>query len=226
MIVLLARAQLTSLRSVSTGSTAPGRVGRGIQPQQADVAGRGQRAVRAQQLCAGQPGAHLVRRIRQLGDRHRVGAGQPQLERQAGDRLLGADGRDHRLRVQPADLVRAVQPPRVRPAQRQGALRRRVAGEVAAVGERGAHRPRHPVHRRADGQVDQPAGVGGGPFLQIPQLVPGSTAGSRDCQSTPTAQCSAIGGSAATNGSSRWILPTRDAPPGEPSSSKKSTLAR
>ena len=125
----------------------------------------------------------------------------------------------------PLHLVGAGQPPRVRLAQREGALGRRVAREVAAVGERAAHRPRNPVHRRADGQVDQPVRMCGGPLLQIAQLVP-RIGGQPGFPADAHGQFSAIGGSAATIGSSRWILPTRDAPPGEPSSSKKSTFAR
>ena len=77
----------------------------------------------------------------------------------------------------------------------------RVTGDVPAAARHG---------RRSDGRLT----LTGRPDI------PGG-------RSSRTGQFSSpIGGSAATNGSSLLILPTLDAPPGEPRSSKKSTFAR
>src|SRR5262249_996805 len=118
----------------------------------------------------------------------------------------------------------AVQPPGGRVAQLGGPRGQRVAGRVGGRRQRVLDDRWHRVDRRADRQVNGAAGEGAGLVPQRRQFVPGilrgAVGGGHPCSALTS------GGSAATTGWSLPTLPTLDAPPGEPSSSKKSTLTR
>ena len=117
-------------------------------------------------------------------------------------------------------VERAGEPPGGRRTQLGGTRGQRVAGRVGGRDERVLDDRGHRVNRGAHGQVNRPAGEGAGLLRDRGELVPG-VLGEPCGEGHSSAAC---GGSAATSGWSLPILPTLDAPPGEPSSSKKSTL--
>ncbi len=100
-------------------------------------------------------------------------------------------------------------------------VRGRVAGVVGGgAAERRAHDVGHRVDGGADREVDDPPGVRLGQRAVRGQRVPGEV-GKGD-RSHSSCCC---GGRLLAGSTSKSDLPTFEAPPGEPSSSKKSTLA-
>src|SRR6185437_15884908 len=99
----------------------------------------------------------------------------------------------------------------------RGGVTRLVGGRAC---ERCAHDGGNRVDGRADRQVDDAAGVRRREGLVLGERVPGEI-GKREL---PHSSC-CCGGRLSAGSTSRSTLPTFDAPPGEPSSSKKSTLA-
>src|SRR5262249_12828619 len=124
----------------------------------------------------------------------------------------------------------AAQPSRGRLTQPRGAVRLGIPGAVGGRGERLARHRGNRVDGRADGQVGDPVRVSLRELLVRCQPIPREVR-QRDQEIPPvsgrarTQWSSACGGSAATTGWSLSILPTFEAPPGDPSSSKNSTLA-
>ena len=111
------------------------------------------------------------------------------------------------------------------PGDRLAQLGRAVRGRVARhvrgrAGERVAHHGGDGVHRGADREVDDPAGVSRGERLVGGEGVPGEVG---EVQSPHSSWF--MGGRSLIHCGSAATLPTLDAPPGEPSSSKKSTFA-
>jgi len=182
-------------------------------------AGRRER-VRGHRVGARQPGADVVGRVGQLRVDDDVPGPAAEQRRQRGDELLGADQREHGVRVD-ADPVAAGQPSGRRLTQRRGAVGGRVPGSVGGRPERVLHHLRDRVHGRARGQVHDPVRMGPGFLAVRGEQIPGEPG--QPCGEGQLA--SPCGGSAATMGWSLLIFPTLEAPPGEPSSLKNSTFA-
>ena len=167
-----------------------------------------------------------------------VARSQAQLRGQRGDQLLGADHRQHALDTELGHAVPAGQPvdrclPGLDPPDR-GGVARRVGRRLEGTAD--------DVRRRVDGgpdrQVDDPVGMGACLLGVRRELVPGKVGqamrhGNRDFETALArllnhrcghSSCS-WGGSAATSSWSWSISPSLAAPPGEPRSSKKWTLA-
>ena len=213
---------------------------RGVQHPAGGVAGRvhpqqGRRRVQPVEIVGtvdqhgvgahqgGADGVGGVGQWRQADDGVRA---EVEVQGQGADRLLEPDDRQHRLQRHRRDAVGAVEPVGVGLPQVGAADGERVAGRVALV-HQGAlrHRGRR-VDRRSDRQVDHRTVERGRatPNLRHPGLhrhrepvgEPGARVGQWSCS---------CGSRAATIGWSWSISPILAAPPGEPISSKKPTLA-
>lgn len=150
-----------------------GRVGRRVQPEQPNPRGVQLRDVLVlDRFGAAEPGADLVGRVGEPRVGHLVTGAQAELPGQPGHQLLGADGRQHRGRL---DLGAAAPPQPVgdRRAQLQRPPDGRVAGGVGRGRQRLLDQLRDRVHRRAHGEVAQPVRVGQRRRLVGLQLVPG-----------------------------------------------------
>ena len=207
----------------------PGRVGRRVQPDQGrpGVPQLGQ-VVGGDRRAPGQRRAHRVRRVGHGREDDQVTGPEPEQGGQPGHQLLGPDHRQRGLRGQPGRPPAAAQVPDDGGPQLRGARRERVARTVRRLGQRPLPDLRGRVDRGADGQVDDAVGMGLRPGLGPGEGVPGKV---REVGRAATADrrgrhssCS-CGGSAAISGWSLSITPIFAAPPGEPRSSKKSTLA-
>ena len=112
--------------------------------------------------------------------------------------------------------------------QRRGAPGLRVARRVPRGAQGLADRRRHRVDRRPDRQVDHAVRVAAGDGRGGGQAVPRKVRQRGEAHphaDGPSRAHSPCGGSAGTGPTSRSTLPTLEAPPGDPSSSKKSTFA-
>ena len=248
------RAQATTLRRCSAGSTWPVGLDGRVHPDQRGPLRARARAGRpsAVRLGPGQPGPHVVGGVGQLGEDDHVARADPEQRRQPGDELLGADRGSTSRRVD-GDPVPAPQPARRRLAQPRRPVGRRIAGAVGGLGQRAPDdaaapgprgcRPRgrrsRPgcaaplLVRRAAGPTGSPAARSRFPVRHVrrPADARAAPCARRRPAARSPAACgpasvsSACGGSAATIGWSLSILPTLEAPPGEPRSSKNSTFA-
>ncbi len=205
-----------------------GRVGRRVEPDQR----RGLRAERGQRVGghgagAGQRRADLVRRVGQRRVDDQVGRTEPEMGREGGDQLLGADRRDHAVQPEPGDAVPAGEPVDARLPRLGAPDRERVAGRVGGGAQRLLHDRRGRVDRRTDREVDDAVGVRPSPLGVGRQLVPGEVREPRGDAGGHSWFCHSWfwGGRPAMNGWSWSISPILAAPPGEPRSSKKFTLA-
>ncbi len=216
------RAQLLHAQDV------PGGVRRRVEPDQAHVAavGPGGDVVGRQRRRSGQASADVIGGVGNLRVHDDVARAQSQQGRQPGDELLRADRRQDRGRVETGHATTSREPRRHGLPEGGGPLRRRVPRRVSGVRERPADRLRRRVDRRADRQVDDAVGVRPRPLGVGRQGVPGKVrqTGREQAHSRQTAGI--CGGSAAMIGWSWSISPSLAAPPGEPSTSKNSTLAR
>ena len=198
-----------------------GRVGRRVDPDQAYPRIRAERGERVgpDHRGAGQLDPHLVRGVADRRDRHDVTRADPEQRRQPGHQLLRADRRQHADRA--GGTARRGHPRGDGCSQRGRARRQRIARSVGRVGQRGADQRRDRVDRRTDRQVHDAVRVCRGHRLRRLEQIPGEVGQlgrQRHC-----GQCSfRSGGCAATNDASLSILPTLEAPPGEPKSSKNS----
>ena len=157
------RAQATTLRRCSTGSTRP--VGLDGEFSHSSAGRRGPSAVslsRPHELAPGQQRADGVGRVRDLGKTTRSPAADPEQRRQPGDELLGADAsaarRPGRRYAEPARQPvgeRLTQLGRTR--RRSGSRARPRPGP-----QRVLHDGRDRIDGRADGEVDDPVRVRGG----------------------------------------------------------------
>ena len=186
-------------------------------------------------LRAGQRRAHLVRRVGQRGDRRRGRpAPRPRWSGSDADQLLGADHGQHPVQAEPGDAEPAGQPveaglPGVLPADRDAGSpaspRRRAAPRwtTSGVGSTGVPTDRSTIPSgcaRAVAAYD----------VSWSQGKSGSRAetaarGGLDARPTGGQWSWFCGGSASMSGWSLSITPILAAPPGEPRSSKKPTLA-
>ena len=227
------------LAEVVDGQHPAGRVRRRVQPHQLHPLRPDRRQrVGGDGAGTGQPGADLVGRVGQRRLHHDVTRAEAEVPGQRGDQLLGADHRQHPGDVQPGHAEAAGQP-----------VDRRLPGVRAADGERVPRRvggrgegPLHDLGRRVDGradrEVDEAVGVRTRTVAVRREVVPGEV---RQRGGNRTRRPPGCGGrrvvvagghsafcgkdSAATSGWSLSITPSLAAPPGEPRSSKKSTLA-
>ena len=204
-----------------------GRVGRGVDPQQGRRLGAERRQrVGGDTAGAGEGGTDLVRRVGELRPRDEVTRPDPELARQGRHQLLGADERQHAVEAEAGHPVASTQPVDGRLPGRDRADRERVARRVGGSTQRVLDDPRGRVDRRADREVDDPVRVRPGALGVLDQSVPGEVRESSRDAVEPAGQWScSCGGSAAINGWSWSISPILAAPPGEPRSSKKWTLA-
>ena len=151
-----------------------GRIGRRVQVEQGRRRGAElHEGVRADHRAARKQRAHLVGRVRHLGDHDRVARPQPELGGQPGDELLGADRRQDGVRRQTGDPVTSGQCVDDRAAQRRGARGGGVAGLRRVRGEGLTDDRCHGVDGRADREIDQPVGVCAGPRPRLGEGVPG-----------------------------------------------------
>ncbi len=217
----------------------PGRVGRRVEPGQPDWLGAGCfRIVGGHGLRPCEPRPDVVGRVGKLRKADGVAGSAAEQRREPGDEFLGADYRQHGVRVG-SDPVPAREPAGSRGTQRRRSPGQRVAGRVRCRRERCLDYGGNGVDRSADRQVSDAVRVRGGDRRRGCQPVPWKFRQPR-CQrrlhpagllisdrhgQIATGQCSAAcGGSAATSGWSLPIFPVLEAPPGEPRSSKNSTL--
>ncbi len=151
-----------------------GGVARRVQIQQ----GRRLRAQLSQRVSplhprARQPRTHLIGRVRQLRNHHRIRGPQTQQCRQPGDELLGADHRQDRRLGQLGDAVPASQGghcgfPQASGARGGGIARREGGGRQRFLDQR-----RDGIHRGTDGEVDDAVRMRPGPRFRLGQRVPG-----------------------------------------------------
>ena len=166
----------------------------------------------------------LVGRVGDCGVGDQVAGADPEVGRHRGDQLLGADHREHAVEPEAGDAVAARQPVDRTPAgSRTRPIVLRVAGESAAsrsaccttsgVGSTGV-----PIERSTtpSGWARAFSAYG----VSRSQGKSGSAVRRR-----PRGQSWGCGGSASISGWSLSISPILAAPPGEPRSSKKWTLA-
>ncbi len=206
------------LAQVLGGQDLPGRVGRRVDPDELHPLGtdRGER-VGPDHPGAGQAHTDLVRRVADLGDDHLVPRAGAEQRGQPRDKLLGADRGQHPELTRGA--ARPGQPARDRGPQLRGAGGQRVAGRVGGPDEGLPDDRGDRIDRRADREVDDAVRMGGGEGLGRLQQVPGEIRQGR----RQSAQCASPRGACATTKvASLSILPTLEAPPGEPRSSKNS----
>jgi hypothetical protein len=198
-----------------------GGVGRRVHPHQPDPGRAGpEQAVRGQRRGPGDPGADVVRRVRQLGLEHHVTGTEPEHDRKPGDEFLGADDGQHVLRRH-GNAVVAGQPAGRRGPQPGRSPGRGVTGGVGGGRQGVADKAGHRIDRRPHGKIHGAV-----------RMVPGFLAQRRDPVPRESGKPAREGhssalmpaGSAATTGWSLPVLPALEAPPGEPRSSKKSTL--
>ena len=191
-----------------------------VQPHEARLVGPLGRVVGRERTGPGEQRADLVGRVRRSRVHDDVALAEPEHERQQGHELLRADGRQHGCRVETRDAAATRVPRDDRLAELGRADGLRVGVRVGREGEGVAHHVGGRVDRRADGQVDDAALVRLRTLSigrhEVPRIV-----GKRPERHT---QCT-WGGSAAMTGWSFGITPILAAPPGEPMSSKNSTLA-
>ena len=206
-------------------------IARRVQPDQADPLQHVLRQL-VQVLCGhvlrtGQLRPDVVGGVGGRGTHHDVPGAQPQQQGQPGHELLGADRGHDLLGVQSGHAATAVVPAGDGLAQRGGAVGGRVAGGVGGRGQRVLDHQRRGVHGRADRQIDGPLRVlGGDPPVRghrLPGVLRQIQAEGAGLLSHGT-QSWFCGGRAAMPGWSLPVLPRRAAPPGEPRSSKNSTL--
>ena len=193
------------------------------------------RGIRRHHLALRVPGSDLVRRVGELRHDDQVVGTEPQLGREVADELLGADGRQHLVGDQTRDAEATLQPVDRRLAHGGRAMDGRVAVGVRSFGERFLDRVGSRVDRRADREVDQSVGMSSSDGLRLGDRVPGELREPRRNGAGPRPPTPGIrtrrahswfcGGSAAMIGWSRSRAPVLAAPPGEPISSKKCTLA-
>ena len=177
--------------------------------------------VRGHGLRPGQQRAHRIGGVGGLGVDDDVACTQPEQRGQPRDELLGPDRGHHGRRVQPGHPAAPGVPVDDRAAQGVRAVRRRVAVRVGGLGQGPADQRRRRIHRRSDGQVRDAVRVGGGTLTVGGERVPRVVR-----QRQHGAQASAFcRGRAEMIGWSLAIMPSLAAPPGEPRSSKNSTLA-
>ena len=224
------RHQSTTLRRCSTGSTRrSGSTGEFSHSSAGRLrAERGQRVGR-DGAGAGEHRAHLVRRVGQRGVGDQVARRRCRGGRHRGDQLLGADHRQHRVQAE-AGRRRAAgraspgTPAGCRPARSSSGSpasrppRTARAARPRASGRR-ACRPRGRRCRRGAPRAVAACAV------RWSQGKSGSRRRDRGRRGRRAQESWFCGGRAATNGWSLSISPILAAPPGEPRSSKKPTLA-
>ncbi len=203
------------------------RVGRGVQPDQGHAVRRAEH-----RFAASQQGTDLVGRICRCRYPDPVARPEPELARKLRDQFLGPDHRQNggRLDDHPEP---ARQPARRRVPQLRRAGGGRIARGVRRRRKGVLNRERGRVHRRADRQVDDAVRVCAGLVRERRKSIPGEVrqpypgvAGLPERSGRPCrpGQDSPCGANVATLGGSNSSAPTFDAPPGEPSSSKKTAL--
>ena len=217
----------TTLRRCSAGSTRP--VGLDGEFSQSSAGRSGPSAVSesaATRAGAGERGADLVGRVGQLGEDDQVAGAEAEVDRQRGDQLLGADHRQHLVEAEPGDAVRAGQPvegglPGRRPGRSWSGSRASPRPRAAPPGRpRASGRPAY----RSRGRRCRP-GAPGRARPAAASLSQGKSGRREETVSGVTYSSCSCGGSAATSAWSWSISPIFAAPPGEPRSSKKWTLA-
>ena len=162
------RAQATTSRRWPTPEHPAGGVAGRVQPDQAHpaaAAGPDARGcVGGDRRGAGQPGADVVGRVGDPGMHDDVAGAEPEQRRQPRHQLLGPDRSAARRPGRgPAPPRRRANQPATASRSAGGAAGLRVAGGVGRAGRaRPATSCRGGVDRGADGQVDDPAGVGPG----------------------------------------------------------------
>ena len=196
----------------------------------------GQR-VRRDHLRSGQPRADLVGGVGQFRNHHRIVGAQAQKGRQPGDEFLCADHRQHGVLGQTGDAVAAGECGHRRRPQLRRAGRPGISGDRGRLCQRRPDDGRHRIDRRAHREVhdavrmstrdggDLRQGVPGEHRQRLgdPQQPAGAGCGRRG-RGVRRQSSSPLGGRSLTTCGSFSVSPTLEAPPGEPSSAKKSAL--
>src|SRR5436190_1868949 len=165
-----------------------------------------------------------VGRVSELGNDDDITVAHTEQPGQQRDHLFGTNGGKYGGLIELDHGVPAAQHPHERRAKLGRAGSRGVRGSVGGGAERLLHHLWSRVNRCPDGQVDDAVGMTCRECCDGRDRVPGKV-GKVAAPAPEQTQCSVSwGGSAATTGWSFSILPTFEAPPGDPSSSKKSTL--
>ena len=218
-------APLDDLAQVLERQDPTARVGRAVEPQQPRRARaeRGQ-GVGGQAVGTGERSAHLVGRVGQGRIADQVTGADAEVHRHRADELLGADDRQHAVEAEAGDPVAAGQPVDRRATGGLEADRRGIARGVGGVAQGLLHDLGSRVDGRADREVDDAVGVRPRRRGVVGELVPGEVREAAGDRPGRHSSCS-CGGSAATSAWSASMTPILAAPPGEPRSSKKWTLA-
>ena len=134
-------------------------IARGVEPDQSRALRPRGGVVRGRRGRPHQPGADLVRGVRRTRMHHDVALCQIEQQRQKSDELLRADRGEHVVRRESGHATTAVVPVDDRLSQCGCADGLRVGVRVGRPRQRVGHDGRGGVHRRADRQIDDPAGV-------------------------------------------------------------------
>ncbi len=220
------RARATAARRCSTRQHATVRIAGAVEPHEGGVLRPLRRVVGCHGSRPRERRPDRVRRVRHPGVHDGIPRPHAEHEGQQCDELLRSDRGDDVGGREVVDSPPAREPLDDGLAQGRAAGGLRVGVRIRGRGERRTHDGRGRIDGRADGEIDDPVGVGPRALPVRRERVPREV---RERQRRAGHYCAPppSTGIALMSEWSSWMSPTFEAPPGEPKpvSSKNSTLA-